>query len=169
MICHYTESRYADCRYAGCRGAHRRDVIRRNAFRRNVQQKSMKSIETSWQTNLILFKTRKLERGTFGWTPKLIFSKLFTNFLFRFLKFLFIKNIIDLRLCSRILNVPNKKNRCVILSNGNSHLINTIHPVYHITFPLCVYANVLIFVPMLSPSPQMLCLSLTLSLCLSVC
>ena len=74
-------------------------------------------------------------------------------------------HITDLRLCSRILNVPNEKNsRCVILSNRNGHLINTIHPVYHITFPLCVYGNVLIFVPILSPSPQTLCLSHTISL-----
>ncbi len=76
--------------------------------------------------------------------------------------------IIDLQLCSQILNVPNEKNRCVVLSNRNGHLIDTIHPVYHITFPLCVYAIVLIFVLTLSPSPQMLCLSHTLSLCLSV-
>ncbi len=55
-------------------------------------------------------------------------------------------NIIDLRLCSRILNVPNEKNRCVLLSNGSGHLIDTIHPAYHITFLLCVFANVLIFV-----------------------
>jgi len=72
-------------------------------------------------------------------------------------------SIIDLRL-SQILNVPNKKNRCVILSNGNGHLIDTIHHIYHITFPLCVYANVRIYVPTLSLSSQMLCLSLSLSL-----
>ncbi len=59
-------------------------------------------------------------------------------------------SIIDLQLCSRILNVPAERNRIVILSNGNGHLIDTIHPTY--TFPLCVYANVLIFVPTLSSS-----------------
>ncbi len=72
--------------------------------------------------------------------------------------------ILDLRLCSWILNVPNKKNRCVILSNRNDHPINTIHPAYHITFPLCVYANVLIFVPMLPPFLPTICLLLILSL-----
>ncbi len=71
-------------------------------------------------------------------------------------------------LCSRILNVPNEKNRCVILSNGNGHRIDIIHPIYHITFPLCVYANVSIFAPALSPSLQTLCLSLTLSLSVSL-
>ncbi len=50
--------------------------------------------------------------------------------------------MVDLRICSQILNVPNEKNRCVVLSNGNGHLIDIIHPVYHITFLLCVYANV---------------------------
>ncbi len=80
---------------------------------------------------------------------------------------LLMKIIIDLRLCSRILNVPNDKNRCVVLCNGNSHFIDTIHPIYHITLPLCVYANVLIFVPMLSPSSQPLCRTHSLSLGLS--
>jgi hypothetical protein len=42
--------------------------------------------------------------------------------------------IIDLQLCSWILNVPNEKNRCVILSNGNVHLINTIHPFIMLHF-----------------------------------
>ncbi len=51
--------------------------------------------------------------------------------------------IVDLRLCSRILNVPNEKNRCNNLSNGNVHLTDIIHPNYHITFPLCVCENVL--------------------------
>ncbi len=69
--------------------------------------------------------------------------------------------IIDRQLCSQILNVPNEKNRCVILSNGNGHLIDTIHPAYHDTFLLC--ANMLIFVPTLPPSLQMFCLSLILS------
>ncbi len=75
-------------------------------------------------------------------------------------------SIIDLRLCGQILNVPNEENRCVTLSYRNGHLIDTIHPAYHVTFPLCVYANVLIFVPTLPPSLQTLCLSFILSLSL---
>jgi hypothetical protein len=42
--------------------------------------------------------------------------------------------IIDLRLCSQILNVPNEKSRCVVLSNRNGHLIDTIHPAYLLHF-----------------------------------
>ncbi len=80
--------------------------------------------------------------------------------------------VTDLRQCSQILNVPNEKNRSVVLFNGNSHLINIIHSAYHITFPLCCcfYANVLIFVPMPSPLSLMLCLpthSLSVSLVVS--
>ncbi len=46
------------------------------------------------------------------------------------------------------------------------NLIDIIHTAYHFAFPLCVYANMLIFVPILLPSPQMLCLSLIISLSL---
>jgi hypothetical protein len=73
--------------------------------------------------------------------------------------------IIDLQLCSRILYVPNEKNSCNNLSNGNIHLSDIIHPNYHITFPLCVYENVLIFVPI--SFSRKFSLSLILFLCLS--
>jgi hypothetical protein len=49
--------------------------------------------------------------------------------------------------------------------NGNDHLIDTTHPT---AFPLSVYANVLILELTLPPSLQMFCLSLILSLSLSL-
>jgi hypothetical protein len=52
------------------------------------------------------------------------------------------------------------------INSGSDILIDTIHPAYHFAFQLCVYANLLIFVQILSPSLQMLCLSHTLSLSL---
>jgi hypothetical protein len=55
---------------------------------------------------------------------------------------------------------PTRKTDASLTANKNDHLIDTIHPAYHITFPLSVYANVLIFVPTLLPS---LILSLGLS------
>jgi hypothetical protein len=54
------------------------------------------------------------------------------------------------------------------MCHGNSRsndLINIFHPAYRFAFSLCVYANMLIFVLMLPPYPQTLCLSLILSLC----
>jgi hypothetical protein len=48
------------------------------------------------------------------------------------------------------------------------NLIDIIHAAYRFAFLLCVYANMLIFVPMLLPSPQMLCLSLIIALSLVV-
>ncbi len=67
-----------------------------------------------------------------------------------FLHFVFtqVSKICDF--CSRILNVPNEKNCCNNLSNRNVHLFDTIHPNYHIAFPLVVCENVMIFVPTLS-------------------
>ncbi len=45
---------------------------------------------------------------------------------------------------------PNEKNRYDNLSNGNDEPFDSIHPNYHITFPLVVCENVLIFAPTLS-------------------
>ncbi len=42
--------------------------------------------------------------------------------------------IIDLRLCSQIVNELNEKNRCYNLSNRNVHLFDIIHPNYHSHF-----------------------------------
>jgi hypothetical protein len=44
---------------------------------------------------------------------------------------------------------PNEKNCCNNLSNGNNQPLDSIHPNYHITFPLVVCENVLIFAPTL--------------------
>jgi hypothetical protein len=52
-------------------------------------------------------------------------------------------------------------------NSRSDNLINTNHPAYHFTFPLCVYANMLILVLTLPPSLQTLYLSLILSLCRS--
>ncbi len=51
---------------------------------------------------------------------------------------------------------------------GSDILIDIIHPPYHFAFLLCVYADMLIFVPTLPPSPQTLCLSHTHSLSVSL-
>jgi hypothetical protein len=45
---------------------------------------------------------------------------------------------------------PNEKYRCNNLSNGNVQPFDSLHPNYHITFPLVFYENVLIFAPTLS-------------------
>ncbi len=50
---------------------------------------------------------------------------------------------------------------------GSDILIDIIYPTYCFAFPLCVYANLLIFELTLFSSLQMLCLSHILSLCLS--
>ncbi len=74
---------------------------------------------------------------------------------------------VDLRLAisSKMLQWEKQMCRCDCRSYN---LIDIIHSAYRFAFMLCVYANMLIFVLTLSPSPQMLCLSHILSLCLSL-
>ncbi len=79
---------------------------------------------------------------------------------------LFHEIIVDLRLAVRSEMSQRDRQKCCC-DYRSDILIGIIHRAYCFAFQLYVYANMLIFVPMLPPSLQILCLSLILSLCLS--
>ncbi len=70
--------------------------------------------------------------------------------------------IVDLHLCGWVLNIPNEKDRCVVLLTETVTLLTPF-----IVLIMLHFCYVVIFVLTLSPFLQTLCLSLILSLGLS--